>query len=61
MNKQIKVKKLHGSPYAIEQDVAGRGATATIVKAYNTENLQEDLACKIISIKDEENSLVCKT
>jgi hypothetical protein len=40
MSKQIKVKKLHGSPYAIEQDVAGRGATATIVKAYNTENLQ---------------------
>ena len=36
MSKKVKVKKLEGSPYAIEQDIQGKGATATIVKAYNT-------------------------
>lgn len=36
MSKKIKVKKLEGSTYAIEHDIAGKGATATIVRAYNT-------------------------
>ena len=43
---------MEGSPYVIEQTVEGKGATATIVKAYNTENKEEELACKIISIAD---------
>jgi hypothetical protein len=41
MRKQIKVKRLEGSPFAIEYDVYGRGASATIVKAYNLDNLKE--------------------
>jgi hypothetical protein len=59
--KKVKVKKLEGSVYAIEQEVAGRGATATIVRAYNIENMQEELACKIINIAEEENDGVYKT
>jgi len=35
MSKKIKVKKLEGSPYAIETSISGQGATATIVRAYN--------------------------
>jgi hypothetical protein len=61
MRKQIKVKRLEGSPFAIEYDVYGRGASATIVKAYNLDNLKEELVCKVISFSEEEASGVYKT
>jgi serine/threonine protein kinase len=60
MRKQIKVKRLEGSPYAIDFDVYGRGASATIVKAYNLDNLKEELVSKVISISEEEASGVYK-
>jgi hypothetical protein len=61
MRKQIKVKRLEGSPFAIEYDVYGRGATASVVKAYNLDNLKEELVSKVISITEEEASGVYKT
>lgn len=50
MKKQIRVKRLQGSPYAIEYTIAGHGATANIVKAYNLDNLKEELVSKVISV-----------
>ena len=61
MKKHVNVKRLEGSPYAIEHVVSGRGASATIVKAYNLDNLKEDLVSKIVSITEEEASGVYKT
>jgi serine/threonine protein kinase len=52
--RKIKVKRLQNSPYAIEEgETLGQGAFAVIRRAYNTENPKEQLAVKIISIRDE--------
>lgn len=51
---KIRVKRLKNSPYAIrEGEPIGKGSFATIQRAYNLENMSEELAVKIISIQDE--------
>jgi len=60
MSKKIKVKKLEGSSYAVESEITGKGATASIVRAYNLDNLSEELVSKVISVTEEENSGVCR-
>ena len=60
MKRKVRVKKLEGSPFAIEYEVAGRGASATIVKAYNLEDREEDLVCKIVPMAEEQASGVYK-
>jgi hypothetical protein len=61
MVKKINVKRLEGSPYALDQEVIGRGASASIVRAYNLDNLEEQLVSKIIPISDEDNNGTYKT
>ena len=57
-----KVKKLQNSPYAIADDqIIGKGSFAVIKRAFNLENLSEQLAVKIISAKDDENSKTIKS
>lgn len=60
MGKKIEVKRLEGSSYAVEKVITGRGASAVIVRAYNLDNLNEELVSKIISLAEEENSSICK-
>jgi hypothetical protein len=51
--RKIKVKRLQNSPYAIDEGPPlGQGTFATIRRVYNTENSNEELVAKIISIKD---------
>lgn len=59
---KIKVKRLKNSPYAIQEgEPLGKGSFATIQRAYNLENMSEELAVKIISIQDEETSKTVKS
>lgn len=48
-----KVKKLQNSPYAISEDqVLGKGSFAVIKRAFNLDNPTEQLAAKVISVRD---------
>lgn len=59
---KTRVKRLQNSPYAIaEGEPIGKGSFAVIKRAYNLDNIQEELAVKIISIQDEETAKTVKS
>jgi serine/threonine protein kinase len=59
MERNIKVKALQNSPFLVsleESDVIGKGSYARVVRAFNKENMEQDLAVKIINCKDKETA-----